>query len=186
MADAAGDRTNFGDIGQGNFFKAVEFQAQLFPLTQDAGYSSLTLWHTDGTDDPSDAGDSSTGEDGWGFFAKYEQELSTDGKNIGIIRFGRSYDNAAAYRKQGSIRYVRVDPWDPFGLEDDRFGIAASFVDPIINPFDRDEWGIDAFYRFNLFERVEASLGYQVIFDPAFNPDEDSISVFSFRLTQFF
>lgn len=33
---------------------------------------------------------------------------------------------------------------------------------------------------------LEASFGYQVIFDPAFNPDEDSISVFSFRLTQFF
>ncbi|KUJ79239.1 hypothetical protein AVO44_08350 [Ruegeria profundi] len=186
VSDAAGDRTDLGDVGQGNFFKGIEFQAQLFPLTEKAGYSSLAIWHTDGTDDPSDALDSSTGEDGWGFFAKYEQELTRDGKNIFIARYGKSYDDAAVYKEQGSIRYVRIDPPDPFGLSDDRFGIAASFVDPLLNPLDRDEWGIDAFYRFNLFERVEASFGYQAIFDPSFNPDDDTISVFSFRISQFF
>ena len=66
------------------------------------------------------------------------------------------------------------------------FGIAASYVKPLSNPFDRDEWGIDAFYRFNLLERVEATLAYQVIVNPAYNPDEDEVGVVSFRLTQFF
>ena len=81
---------------------------------------------------------------------------------------------------------MRIDPPDPFGLADDRFGIAASYVKPFANPLDRDEWGIGTFYRFNLFERVEASFGYQAIFDPSFNPDDDTIHVVSFRLTQFF
>ena len=56
----------------------------------------------------------------------------------------------------------------------------------IDDPFDRDEWGIDTFYRFNLVERVELSFGYQVIFDPSFNPNTDSVNVFSLRLSQFF
>ena len=186
VADAAGDRTDMGDIGQGNFFKAIEAQVQFLPLTEKAGYNTFTLWHTDGTDDPSDALDSSTGEDGWGYFVKLEQELTADGKNIGMIRYGRSFDESAVYKEQGSIRYARVDPPDPFGLSNDQFGIAVSFVEPVVNPFDRDEWGIDAFYRFNLVERVELSFGYQVIFDPSFNPNTDSVNVFSLRLSQFF
>ena len=186
VADANGDRTDFGDIGEGNFFKAIEFQAQLLPLTNNAGYSSAMIWHTDGVDDPSNALDSSTGESGWGYFLKLEQELSRDGQNIGMIRYGHSFDDAAVYKQQASIRYIRLDPPDPFRLKDDRFGIAASWVDPLVNPADRDEWGIDTFYRFNLLERIETSFAYQVIFDPTFNPDKDSVHVFSFRFTQFF
>lgn len=186
VADANGDRYNWGDIGEGNFFKAIEFQTKLFPITEKAPFSSVALWHTDGTDDPENAKDSSTGEDGWGFFVKLEQELSTSGKNIGMIRYGHSYDGAAAYKEQASIRYIRLDPPDPFNVKDDRFGIAASWVDPIVNPDDRTEWGFDTFYRFNLLERIEATLGYQVIFQPTFNSDNDSVQIFSFRISQFF
>jgi hypothetical protein len=38
--DANADRTNFGDLGEGDLFKALELQAKLFPLTEKAGY----LW----------------------------------------------------------------------------------------------------------------------------------------------
>lgn len=186
VADANGNRTDRGDIGEGNFFKAVEAQVQFLPLTEKAGFSTFTVWHTDGTDDPSNAGDSSTGEDGWGYFIKLEQELTANGRNIGIIRFGKSFDGSAAYDKQGSIRYVRIDPPDPFGLANDRFGIAASFVDAVVDPFDQDEWGIDTFYRFNLMERIQFSIAYQAIFNPTFNPDTDSVSIFSIRFSQFF
>lgn len=185
-SDAAGNRTDRGDIGQGNFFKAVEAQYQFWPRTEKAGFSTFTLWHTDGTDDPSDASDSSTGEDGWGYFIKLEQELTASGRDIGMIRFGKSFDDSAQYKEQGSIRYARIDPPDPFGLRDDQFGFAVSYVKPITDPFNRDEWGVDTFYRFNLFNRVQFSLAYQVIFDPSFNPDEDTVNVFSVRLTQFF
>lgn len=186
VSDANGDRSNWGDIGEGNFFKAVEAQFQIFPLSEKAGFSTFTLWHTDGTDDPANALDSSTGQSGWGYFVKLEQELSRSGNDVVMIRFGQSYDDAAAYEQQGSIRYVRIDPPDPFGLDDDAFGIAASYVKPIVNPFDRNEWGIDTFYRFNLLERVETTFGYQYIADPTFNPTTNAVHVFSFRLSQFF
>lgn len=186
VADANGDRTTSGDIGEGNFFKAFELQAKLFPLTDNAGFSTLSIWQTDGTDDPDNARDTSTGESGWGYFVKLEQELSRSGKDIGMIRYGHSNDGAALYKEMGNIRYIRVDPPDPFGLSNDVFGIAASYVKPLSNPFDRNEWGFDMFYRFNLFERVETTLGYQIINNPTYNPDEDQVSVFSFRFTQFF
>jgi hypothetical protein len=35
-------------------------------------------------------------------------------------------------------------------------------------------------------EVVEASFGYQAIFDPSFNPDDETIHVVSFRISQFF
>ncbi len=185
ISDANGDRTNFGDIGKGDLFKAIEFQAQIIPqFTENAGFSTFTLWHSDGTSDRQPMG-SSTGADGWGFFVKLEQELTPDGQNIGIVRFGKSYDGAAVYKAQASVRYVRVDPPDPFDLSDDRFGIALSWVDPVGNTTGRGEYSVDTFYRFNLFQKIETSVGYQAIFDPVFNPYDDFISVFSLRLTQF-
>ena len=185
-SDSNGDRTGLGDIGEGNFFTAVELQARILPLTDESGYSSVTFWHNDGTDDTSKALGAGTGSAGWGLFAKLEQELSKSGKNIGMIRYGHSFDGAAAYKQQASIRYIRLDPPDLFHLEGDRVAIAASWIEPIVNPSNRNEWGIDGFYRFQLLERVEASLMYQAVFEPTFNPDKDSIHVFSFRLTQFF
>lgn len=186
VADTNGDRTNFGDISEGNFFTAAELQAQLFPLTDNAGFSTFTIWHTDGTNDPANAGDSSTGESGWGYFAKFEQELSATGNDVGMIRYGHSFDDSAVYKEQGSIRYVRIDPPDLFGLKDDAFGIAASFVRPVVNPLNRNEWSIDMFYRFHLLERVETTLSYQHIRNPTFNPFDDQANVFSFRVSQFF
>ena len=38
LHDANADRTTFGDIGKGDFFKALEFQVKLYPLTEKAGY----------------------------------------------------------------------------------------------------------------------------------------------------
>jgi hypothetical protein len=60
-------------------------QAKVFPLTQKAGYSKVTFWHNDGTEDGG-AINGSTGAEGWGVFIKYEQELTCDGRAVGIGR----------------------------------------------------------------------------------------------------
>lgn len=182
IADAHGDRSNFGDITKGNFFKAAELQAKLFPLNEDAGFSTLSLWHTDGVDDPEMAKGGSTGEEGWGLFVKHEQQLTKDGDNIAVFRYGRAFDDAAVYKEQGSVRYIKSN----VALKDDMFGIAASYVKPVYNPMERDEWSIDTFYRVNLFKNVETSVGYQMIFNPAYNSSVDRTSVYSFRITQTF
>ena len=85
VSDANADRQNWGDLGEGDLFAAAEIGARLFPLTENAGFSKLAFWYSDGTSDglPINA---STGVSGWGFFAKHEQELTSDGKTIGILR----------------------------------------------------------------------------------------------------
>lgn len=93
------------------------------------GYSSLTFWQSPGTSDGEPINGSS-GRDGWGFFIKHEQELTEDGKNIGILRYGKSFgDSAILFDQQASVHYVRLDPPDPIGLSDDMFGIAYNWVE---------------------------------------------------------
>ncbi len=53
VSDANADRFDFGDIGEGDLFTAAEIHFKVAPRTPKAGYSKVTLWHTDGTKDGS-------------------------------------------------------------------------------------------------------------------------------------
>ena len=66
FSDANADRQNFGDIGAGDFYKALEFGYKIWPRTERAGYSKLTIGHTDGTKDGRPV-NASLGPSGWGF-----------------------------------------------------------------------------------------------------------------------
>jgi hypothetical protein len=105
VSDANADRTNFGDLGEGDLFKAVELQVKILPLTDKAGYSKLTFWHNDGTDD-GQAINGSTGAEGWGWFIKGEQELTCDGRMIGLMRYGKSYNSSALYDELAAAHFL--------------------------------------------------------------------------------
>ena len=90
LSDSNADRYDFGDITEGDFYKAIEFGAKLFPRTEKAGYSKFTLWHTDGTKDGTLI-NGNTGKSGWGMTVKAEQELTADGNLVGIARWGKSW-----------------------------------------------------------------------------------------------
>jgi len=186
ISDANADRTDFGNINEGDLFTAVEFQAQIAPpQTKDAGYSTLTFWNNPGTANGEPINGSS-GLSGWGFFLKHEQELSEDGRHVGILRYGKSFDDSAIlYKQQASIHYVQKNPPDPIGLENDMLGIAVNWIDPTIDDA-RDEYDFEVFYRMPLFPTVDTSFAYQAIIDPAFNPEDDLAHVFSFRLRKTF
>ena len=44
-------RVDLGDISEGDLFSALELGFKFAPDTKRAGYSKLTVWHTDGTAD---------------------------------------------------------------------------------------------------------------------------------------
>ena len=46
---------------------------------------------------------------------------------------------------------------------------------------DRDESDIEVFYRFPLLPEMDATIAYQAIFNPGFNPDRDFGSAISLR-----
>ena len=123
VSDANADRTDSGDIGEGDFFTAVELHFKIAPRTPKAGYSKITLWHTDGTKDGQPI-NGETGPSGWGVMGKLEQELTADGRAIGILRYGKSFDESALYEELASAHFLLYDPPGPSRLKNDLVGAA--------------------------------------------------------------
>jgi porin len=182
ITDANADRYNFGDLGAGDFYKAVELGVKIAPLTEKAGFSKVLLWHTDGTKDgqPAEAG---TGKSGWGISILAEQELTHDGRLVLLGRYGRSFDKAATFDQQAGVHLLSYDPFDRMG--DDVVGTAFNWIDSSVEG-SRDEYNWETFYRFPLTPDVDATLSYQAVFDPAFETSYDFSSVFSLRLRTVF
>ena len=182
ITDANGDRYTFGDLGAGDFYKAVELGVKIAPLTEKAGFSKVLLWHTDGTKDGQPI-NANTGESGWGFGIVAEQELTHDGRLVLLGRYGRSFDKAAIYDHQASVHLLYYDPFDRSG--DDVVATAFNWVDSAFEGT-RDEYNWETFYRFPMLPDVDATLSYQAVFDPAFETSYDFSSVYSLRLTTSF
>jgi porin len=179
VSDANADRFDFGDISEGDLFKAVELHVKLAPKTEKAGYSKITLWHTDGTKD-GNLVNASAGPSGWGYYLKHEQELSTDGRAIGILRYGKSYDDSAFYDEQAGVHFLLYDPGFMSRLNNDVIGVALNWAS---TPFagSRDEFNAELFYRFPLYPHVDTTFSYQWVKNPALTRELDQASVFSLR-----
>lgn len=184
VADANADRFDAGDLGEGDLFTAVELWGQIAPRTSKAGYSKLTIWHTDGTQD-GNAANGQLGPSGWGYYLKLEQEMTTDGRAIGILRYGKSFDNSALYDEQAAVHFLLYEPRFLTRLENDVIGAAFNWAKTPI-PGTRSEYHFEVFYRFPIFPNVDTSFSYQYIVDPALDLGVDDASVFSFRLRSAF
>jgi porin len=184
ISDANADRTDFGDISEGDLFEAVELHVKIAPKTTDAPYSKLTLWHSDGTDDGA-AINASSGQSGWGFFLMHQQELTTDGRLVGILRYGKSFDDAAVYDNLAAGHLLFYDPRLVTGLENDAVGLAFTWAE---TPFagTRGEANAELFYRFPLFPNVDTTVSYQSVIHPALTREVDHASVFSLRIRSAF
>jgi hypothetical protein len=180
VSDANANRFNWGDAGAGDYYKALELGVKIAPRTQKAGYSKFDLWHNDGTKNglPINA---STGREGWGFAMKLEQELTSDGRAVGIFRYGRSYNGSAIYRQQAGVSFLLYDPSDLIRIQNDLVGVAFNWVESVVAE-SRDEYNFEVFYRFPIFPVVDATLSYQSVIHPALTTSIDHASAFSFRL----
>jgi hypothetical protein len=181
ISDANGDREDFGDIGEGDFFKAIEFGYKIRPMTKQAGYSKLTFTQTDGTADgrPKNV---SLGPSGWSVAGKLEQELSDDGRWIGILKYGRTFDESGLYKHLASGHLLLYDPVLPLvrKIANDVVGAGVVWTESWI-PNTQEETAVEVFYRFPLFYQLDLTLSYQSFFNPARNPDVDQASVFGIR-----
>ncbi len=184
ISDANGDRFNFGDIQAGDYFKALELAVKIAPRTSKAGFSKLTVMHNDGTKNgkPKNA---NTGVPGWGVFVKHEQEITDDGRGIMVLRYGWSSNRSAIYNQQASAAFLLYDPIQGDRLSNDVIGIGYNWIEP--SALDgQDEQNIEVFYRFPLFPKVDATLGYQLVINPALAPTIDNASVVGLRLRSTF
>jgi hypothetical protein len=179
VSDANGDRFDTGDIGEGDFFKAAELLVKVAPVTPNAPYSKLTLWHTDGTKNGR-ARNASFGPDGWGFFAMHQQELTEDGRTVGILRYGKSFDDAAVYEQQAGAHVLLYEPRLFTHLKNDVVGSAFNWA-KAPGGASRSEYNAEVLYRFPLSLEVDTTLSYQSVINPALTREVDHASVFSLR-----
>ena len=184
VSDANGNRQDWGDITAGDLYKAVEVGFQIAPKTKKAGYSKITFWHSDGTKDGKPI-NASTGAEGYGMTVKLDQELTHDGKLVGVVRWGKTWDKAALYDDQASVHLLLYDPPGPAGLQHDLLGFAVNYAQASAAGA-RAEYNVEAFYRVPLFVGVDMTLSYQSVIHPALGPEVNHASVFSLRLRAVF
>jgi hypothetical protein len=184
VSDANANRFDWGDITAGDFYTALEFAYKIAPRTENAGFSKLTIWHNDGTQDGQPI-NGSTGREGWGMTVKLEQEFTADGRAIGILRWGKSWNDSALYNQQLGLHFLYDNPSGPAGLKHDIVGIAGNWVDSVVAG-SRDEYNLEVFYRFPLFPSLDMRLSYQYVHHPALTTQIDQVSVFSLGLRTVF
>jgi hypothetical protein len=180
FSDANADRQNLGNIRARDFYTAVELAVKIAPKTSEAGYSKFTLWHTDATEDGQPV-NGHLGPEGWGFYLKHEQELTADGRAVGVLRYGQSFNESAVYEQQAGAHFLLYDPTGLTRLQNDLLGVAFNWMQANVSGA-RAESDFEAFYRFPIFPQVDMSLIYQWVINPGLDHDNDSASVFSLRL----
>ena len=126
-----------------------------------------------------------TGRSGWGFFGKYEQELTDDGRLVGILRYGRSFNDSAFYEQQAGAHLLFFEPRAITRLQNDVVGAAFNWAKATASGT-RDEYNLEIFYRFPIVPELDTTLSYQSFINPAFTRDIDHASVFSLRLRTVF
>jgi porin len=67
------------------------------------------------------------------------------------------------------------------GQNGDVIGVAASWEEPS-NRALRDQYVVEAFYRFNITPHTHLTPDIQVVIDPANAPNRDAVTVFGLRL----
>jgi len=184
IADANGDRFTFGDISEGDFYKGIELGWKIRPRTDKASYSKLLFWQTDGTSDGSPI-NANTGRNGWGIATVISQELSADGNTVFVGRYGHSFNRAAIFDNQLGLSFLQYQPFAERSFDDDVIGATFNWIDSSTRGT-RQEYSVEAFYRFPFLPDVDTTLAYQAVIDPAATREFDSAHVFSLRITTAF
>jgi porin len=184
VADANADRYDRGDIGEGDLFSALEMGFKFAPDAKRAGYSKLTVWHTDGTADGKPI-NGSNGPDGWGYYALHEQQLSQSGDAVAVFKYGRSFNDSAFYKSQVSASFLYYNPHLFGSITNDLVATSLNWIDPV-TAGSRPESNVEILYRFPLLPELDMTISYMGIIDPALDKTNDYASAFSLRFTSSF
>ncbi len=122
-------------------------------------------------------------ESGWGFkllgskqygrlvnFGSYTYN-EAEGGGFGIT-FGKQTVNAG------------MAVLKPLGIRGE-IGVSGTWMEPV-NPALRNQYGVSTYWKLLLTPDLWITPGLQLIFDPAFNPSEDSVGIYEFKFRFFF
>ncbi|MCZ6836652.1 MAG: carbohydrate porin [Planctomycetota bacterium] len=161
--------SGFNNLDKDELFYAWEIGLTPRFEGQGAGRYRFTAWYTG-------AGQATNGESGSGFALSFEQDLGND--LVPFLRYGYQDDQLKA-TKQVVVGGLGV--LNPFGRPHDLFGAGFAWGEPHDSSF-RDQYVAELFYRYQLTPKIQLTPGFQMIFDPSKNPDDDFIGVFEFRV----
>jgi len=129
----------------------------------------LTLWHADELTGPEVP-------DGWGAAFSFSREF---GKWLPFLRLGYGDGGGAIHDRNLSTGFGYTP-----GSGSDRFGLGVSWgrPNPVIYDTDvDDQYTIESYYRLQLLKHLQVTPDVQLLLNPALNPDEDQVWVFSLR-----
>jgi porin len=129
----------------------------------------LTLWHVDERTE-------SNVPDGWGTAFSFSREF---GKWLPFLRLGYGDGGGALLDRSISTGFG----YSP-GQGSDRFALGVSWGQPnqeIYNTDVNDQYTIETYYRVQVLKHLQVTPDVQLLLNPALNPDEDHIWIFSLR-----
>ena len=100
-----------------------------------------------------------------------------------FVRAGYTNDSGSLLEKSVSLGFgYRPDPTTP--AAGDLIGAAFNWSEINENAFGPgldDQYTLELFYRWQFTQQLAFTLDYQYLKDPALNPDEDTVHVWSLR-----
>jgi len=168
-ANASKTSAGFDDLDEDDLFYAVEIG--LTPRFEGwgPGRYRFTGWH-------SGPGRRTNGKSGSGFALSFEQDLGND--LVPFFRYGYQGDELQATRQ---IVVGGLGVLNPFGWKDDVLGIGFAWGQPDDTAL-RDQYVMELYLRHRFTPKVQLTPGFQLIFDPSLNRDDDVIAIFEFRV----
>ena len=179
VVDRNGDPTDISD-GFDTFFGDNEYFTSI-----EVGYTSghsrialdnvhLTLWHVDARDEVG-------APSGWGANVSWSKYINN--RFLPFVRAGYTDDSGSLLEKTVSAG-LGFQPDSTSSVPGDLIGVAVNWgeVNELsFGPGLDDQYTFEAFYRWQLTPKIALTADYQYLKDPALNPDESSIHVWSVR-----
>jgi hypothetical protein len=122
-------------------------------------------------------------ESGWGFKVLGEKQM---GRFVGFGSY--TYNTAeggafgvtfAKHATTAGIAYLK-----PFGLRGE-VGLGTSWAKPKKDAL-RSQYGVEGYWKFLLLPSLWVTPGVQVVFDPTFNPQQDTVTIAQIKARLFF
>ena len=179
VVDRNGDPTEIGDgfdtfFGDNEYFSSIEIGHTSAHSRIALDNVHLTLWHVDAREE---AGAPS----GWG--ANFSWSRYYNDRIMPFVRAGYTDDSGSLLEKTVSVGFG----YRPGALTEapgDLIGVGFNWGEVNENSFSPgldDQYTLELFYRWQFTQQLAFTLDYQYLQDPALNPDESSVSVWSLR-----
>jgi hypothetical protein len=126
---------------------------------------------------------STPSESGWGFKILGEKQ---SGRFVGFGSYTYNTSKGGAFgatlAKHATTAGLAV--LKPFGLRGE-IGLGTSWAQPFDNDL-RSQYGVEGYWKLLLLPNLWVTPGVQVIFDPTFNPQQDTIAIAQIKARLFF